>query len=108
MLTPLKEMLARSQSGKHAGETFDGEEEVFSRRWWHLCLESSWQKVWAGGVWAEGIPAGGSTAGTECGGCVRAIWSRGGREECFIQGLDPCQALNPKGSGIHPKGLEKH
>lgn len=20
---------------------------------------------------------------------------RGGREECFVQGLDPCQALNP-------------
>lgn len=57
--------------------TFDGEEEVFCRRWWHLRLESSWQKVWAGGVWAEGIPAGGSTAGTKCGGSVR---SGAGRE----------------------------
>lgn len=61
-----------------------------------MCLKSSWQKVWAGGVWVEGIPAGDSTAGTKCGGSVQS----GGREEGEREG----RVLSP-GSGSLP-GLE--
>lgn len=62
-------------------------------------LESSWQKVWAGGAWVGGIPASQleGAAGRKWGGDnIRS----GGREEDFVQGLDLGQALNARQKGL--------